>query len=109
MFPPIAFMEMDAAESPRIGQTQRLAAEFEVDVIVWAGCRTGANDSQASRHSEMDDQRAGLGLQHEIFGATKDARDALAARMLRQYNRPTQARITHRPTGDAAFQNCWRD
>ena len=66
----IAIDEVHRAEASRIGETQHAAALDEpIDVIVFVRDAALRHDAKRPGHSEMDDHRAALELEDQIFSA----------------------------------------
>ena len=75
----IAGGEQQAAEAARIVEAQRLAGiEFDVDVIVRDARRRRGQHAQRARHAEMQDQRAGVGFEQQVLGASSGAANGAA-------------------------------
>ena len=100
--------EQQAAEAARIVEAQRVSGiEFDVDVIVRNARRRDRQHAQAARHPEMQDQRAGIGLEQQVFRAASCAPDRAAGHRLdaRDVHGPAQAPVVHAQSCNAASYN----
>src|SRR5229473_3871506 len=81
------------AEAARIAQAQRGSAENEVDVIVIAGKGSRVDRAQASRHTQVHDERSGVALEQQILSAPLQAPHPLADEDARERARNALAQI----------------
>ncbi len=63
----VAVVPQDHAEAARVAQAQRDAAENEIHMIVLAGERSRVDHTQAPRHAQVHDERAGVALEQQIL------------------------------------------
>jgi len=77
--------------------------EHEIKVIVRDARRGCRQHPQASRHAEVQQQRAVFELDQKIFGTPSGNADALASQQGRQRSRyaPSQTRLVHGELDDA--------
>ncbi len=100
------------AEAPRIGVAQRLAGlQQDIDVLVLGRRQCRVNQTQASGHAQMNDQRASLGLDQQVFGTTLDGLDPLAGQTHIEVfrDRPAQPPVTHQHAADTLTDKVWLD
>lgn len=95
------FLPEHDAEAPRVGKAQHVPGEEQVDVVVAACRRTLGDEAQATRHAEMNDQRAtrrpSPAVEQEVLAAPAHGIDPLPGENPVQAfgDRQAQARDTH--------------
>ena len=97
-------------------QPQPAVLEAQIDMIMRARRLPSRHEAKASRHAEMDDERALAEVQQQILAAPLDVLEALAGQPLGQPfgQRPAQARhaqhrAAHGPTEHTGAQSARND
>ena len=101
-----------AAETARIVKSQNLAAvEDQIPVFMRFGRRLPADETQAARHPQMNNERAGVELNDQVFRAPVDRAYAPAAsgRFEIRGDWPAQAAIADDQVDDAGPNECGRN
>ena len=90
------------AKAPRVVQAQYgRIGEPQFDVVVLTARRSRVHDAQAAGHAEVDDQRAVLERDQDVFRAPADIHDLLTLKVLQRRHRPTQSRFVDQRLDDA--------
>ena len=76
---------MQRAEAPGVAEPEREAGvELNVDVIVHTGGRAAIDDTDVTGHAQMQDGRAVLRADQNVFRTTLYGRDALPGQLVVQ-------------------------
>ena len=79
------------AETPWIGHAHELLANHQIEMIMFLRWHTQGKNADMSRHAKMDDQRAMIKIDQQIFAAPAGTAYRMAAQGLRQRRRERPA------------------
>ncbi len=108
----LAFVPQHGAEAARVAQAHQLAVgQHEVEVVVFLGRGGVREDAQAAAHAQVQDERAVVELDEQVFRAALQAMDGLAAQEFGQVfgNGPAQAGVADDDVADGLMQQVRRD
>jgi hypothetical protein len=77
----------DGAEAARIIQPQQRLSHEHIEMIMFPGRRRDRQQVQVARHAEMNDQRAVVEFEQQVFAAPAHAAHSLAAHLSGQIGR----------------------
>ncbi|MNO61990.1 hypothetical protein D3C76_526520 [compost metagenome] len=100
------------AEAPGVGVAQRQSRlQLDIHMLVLDRRQAAFHQAQAAGHAEVADQRAGLGVQQQVFRPPFHLQDALPGQAHVEVlgNRPAQAPVTHDHAADALALDMGRD
>src|SRR6267378_2231426 len=107
----VAVFPQHHAEAARIAQAQRDTAENEVHMIVLAGESSRFDHTQAPRHAQVNDERAGVAFEQQVLSTPHQAFHLLADEDAGEFagNALTQIAIAHGDARNRLADHEWLD